>query len=558
MKGGYAPKRCKRDLRRVAFASLRRVIEQEQRALGEAHALFWAQVCECILRRLRVVAHRGARLAAALEVHCELRGGDRYASDTLPFERGADFAVKLCAGGCGRALVHHLPKESVPERIRRFRRVALMPGTRGDEPQLLACKLVARVHNPVGVPLECMRDCVHTELYAADRGRREQQALIVRELRDVMVDDCGKFLWYCDFGQLRGRSRVAVRLSTRDDFAHHGRHEQRQTVGALMQRTHERFVGGDRWRSLGHVVRDLTFRERVEHDLLAEAVQAQLVPQRAERMVQCHDLGDTKACQPHQPRAATPSRDIVDELERRAVAPMQVFGHEQQRSALGRAIENLAHLAQHAIRADPRELSSKRFALVRGAVPRQLQEPGRCDGAQQRHKSAVVSAQLRERFQHWQVRFPCTVMLHALAARDSNVAKRGDEVFDERRLADTRFAGDPDDRAFSAARHVPRAPKARKRFCATGERWQVRRGDFRSVRPCRCRGRDGNCGGNEPIASPRHRFDEARLASIVVERCSEITDHCLQDRFADELVTPNLIEQRLLGEQRPRLPRECA
>ena len=149
-----------------------------------------------------------------------------------------------------------------------------MPGTRGDEPQLLAHKFVARVANPVGVPPECIGGRTHAELYTADRGGREQQALIARELRDVMVDDGREILRNCDFGELRRGSSVAALRSTRDDFAHHGRHEQWQTVGALMQRTHERFVGGDRWRSLRHVVRNLAFRERVEHDLLAQAGQA--------------------------------------------------------------------------------------------------------------------------------------------------------------------------------------------------------------------------------------------------------------------------------------------
>ena len=82
-------------------------------------------------------------------------------------------------------------------------------------------------------------------------------------------------------------------------------------------------------------------------------------------MVERHDLGETKAGKPHEPRAATAPRDVVDELDRRAVAPMQILGHQQQRATLGVAIEELAHLAQHAIRADAGELSSQRFPLLR-------------------------------------------------------------------------------------------------------------------------------------------------------------------------------------------------
>ena len=50
---------------------------------------------------------------------------------------------------------------------------------------------------------------------------------------------------------------------------------------------------------------------------------------RWKRMVERHDLGEAKACKPHEPRDATAPRDVVDELDRRAVAPMQVFGHQQ-------------------------------------------------------------------------------------------------------------------------------------------------------------------------------------------------------------------------------------
>ena len=231
-----------------------------------------------------------------------------------------------------------------------------------------------------------------------------------------------------------------------------------------MQRAHERFVAGDRRRSFRHVVGDLAFGERIEHDLLAQAVQAQLVPQRVERMVQRDDLGEAKACEPHEARAAAPPRDVVDELDRRAVAPMQVLGHQQQRPALGVAIEQLAHLAQHAIRADAGELSSQRVALLRGAEPRQLQQPGRRHGAQQRHGSvAVAAAQLGQGFEHGKIRLAGAVVLDALAARAGDVAEAGDEVLDQRRLADTRFAGNPDDRALAAARDVPGAAQPRQR-----------------------------------------------------------------------------------------------
>ena len=116
-----------------------------------------------------------------------------------------------------------------------------------------------------------------------------------------MIDDGRQILGNRDFRELRRGSSVVTGLrGARDDLRHDRRDEQRHAVGALMQRAHERFVGGERWRAFRHVVGDLALGERIEHDLLAQAMQAQLVPQRVERMVQRDHLGETKGRQPHQ------------------------------------------------------------------------------------------------------------------------------------------------------------------------------------------------------------------------------------------------------------------
>ncbi len=228
-------------------------------------------------------------------------------------------------------------------------------------------------------------------------------------------------------------------------------------------------------------------------------------------MIQRDHLGETEACQPHEARAATPSRDIVDELNRRAVAPMQVLGDQQQRPALGVAIEHLAHLAQHAIRADARELSSQGVALFRGAEPRQLQQPGRRHGAQQgrdaRCRCGTAPRGLRER--------EGTARQYRSAPRIGRVRKR-------RRRGPRRNARSASSCRYPVRRR-PRPPRAcrcthrsqalRSRESASarpmkGGAW--RRADWRDARARRRRGGYRSRDGNEAIASPRHRFDEAR------------------------------------------------
>ena len=61
-------------------------------------------------------------------------------------------------------------------------------------------------------------------------------------------------------------------------LAHDGRHEQRHAVTAIVHGTHERFVSRERGRALCYVVCDLGLRERIERNLLAQVVQAQLAP----------------------------------------------------------------------------------------------------------------------------------------------------------------------------------------------------------------------------------------------------------------------------------------
>jgi hypothetical protein len=49
------------------------------------------------------------------------------------------------------------------------------------------------------------------------------------------------------------------------------------------------------------------------------------------------------------------------------------------------------------------------------------------------------------------------VVLDALAARALDLAEARSELLDQRRLADTRLARNPDNRALAVARDVPRA-----------------------------------------------------------------------------------------------------
>ena len=136
---------------------------------------------------------------------------------------------------------------------------------------------------------------------------------------------------------------------------------------------------------------------------------------------------------------------------------MQVLGHQQQGPGLGEAVDQFAHLAQHPVRADARELPPQAVALLRAAEPRQLQQPGGGHRTQQRRDFVVGAAQPPERFQDGEIRLARAVVLHALATRTGNVAEARDEVFDQHGLADTGLSGNPDHGARAVACGVPGA-----------------------------------------------------------------------------------------------------
>ena len=122
------------DLQRVALGPCRRLIEQGQTAFGEGHALGRPQVQQRRFRALNVVAQRGHRFAAALEVPGQLRRGDGHACGKLAFERRTDLAVELRARRGRSALVQHLAEQRVPEGVRPLRRIGAFPVARSAQP----------------------------------------------------------------------------------------------------------------------------------------------------------------------------------------------------------------------------------------------------------------------------------------------------------------------------------------------------------------------------------------------------------------------------------------
>jgi hypothetical protein len=177
-----------------------------------------------------------------------------------------------------------------------------------------------------------------------------------------------------------------------------------------------------------------------------------------------------KARQPHQLPPLRRPGQIVDELNRRVVGPMQVLREQQERLPFGVPAQEFAHLAQHPFEVDADKLSQQGLALFDGAQPRQLQEPGRRDSSQQSWDGFVCATELCERFKDGMVGFAASIVLHATPTSTGDLAESSNEVLDERGLADARLPCDPEHHASAARDLIPRAPKRQKFLRPADER----------------------------------------------------------------------------------------
>ena len=79
------------------------------------------------------------------------------------------------------------------------------------------------------------------------------------------------------------------------------------------------------------------------------------------------------------------------------------------------------------------------------------------------------------------VRLAASVVLHAMAARAGDLAEPGNKAIDQRSLANSGLAGDPEYDALATPHAIPGAAQRCKFFCSTDEQ-SVRRFNCRRAR----------------------------------------------------------------------------
>jgi hypothetical protein len=172
--------------------------------------------------------------------------------------------------------------------------------------------------------------------------------------------------------------------------------------------------------------------------------------------------------------------------------------------------------------------------------------------------SVEAATQRAERFEHGQIGLSGTELLDALAMRHHGRREPVGERIDQGRLAHAGIAGDPADLRPAGTAAFPLHAQANQRFLppdhARDRDGFGQRDERRRARRCG----DGADRTDESITPAGRSFDVTRLGRVVGQRGAHLTDRRLEHGFADVLVTPDRVEQRVLADQLAGVARQGA
>ena len=243
------------------------------------------------------------------------------------------------------------------------------------------------------------------------------------------------------------------------------------------------------------------------------------------------DLGLAVGAEEHRaPRLRRP-HEVAQQLQRRAVGPLQVVEHEQQRRAGGDLRQQRGEGVEQALALDARLGLDRRgrpdgraeLGQQRGEVGRARAEPLR--GAGQRGAARPAAQHLEHRLVG-----AGAGLVEAAEQHDRAVAVDGaGELRGEPRLADPRVAGEQDEPPLVADRRVPRLVQRAERLLAADERVAGGRGPERGgQRAGRETGGRGRLGRRRVAAQQprveRHHGRPGRRAELVAQQLAQLVE----------------------------------
>ena len=284
--------------------------------------------------------------------------------------------------------------------------------------------------------------------------------------------------------------------------------EQRVALGAVVDQARQVVLDLPPGEPAAQVGADVVRGEWRQQDVLAAAARLQLLGDRPERRIPALGLRRPVRADEQQVRERSSLRHVGDQLECRMVAPVQVLEHEDHRTLDGDGLEQLGHLAQHALAGGALHTVPELAVLGRVEQRGELRQPCRRVLAKLVHQlgAAGVARQARPGLEDGEVGFAGAVLLHRLSARDVRVA-RAPHALEKRvhqgGLPDPGRSADEDRAARSPARQIERLPEPSELLLAPDHLRLERRQDadrrgFRLARPRR--DLDG-----EAILPVRHR-----------------------------------------------------
>ena len=229
---------------------------------------------------------------------------------------------------------------------------------------------------------------------------------------------------------------------------HEVHQEQGMAVGARVDARHE---GRRHWppqppcQIRSYVRGGQQFQGQFAH----QPVPSQLLHQAAQRVRVEHEVDGAIRPEHQQLRWVPPLRQVGQQVHRGPVTPLQVFEHQHQWGVGRQHIERLGEFAAHAGRGRPGHLALEPFQLRLAHQPRELYQPqGRIPPQHRQDRVARrPTAQLPQRLEEWQVRFPLAIMLDALPPPEPPRTPGrtvGQKPIDHRRLANADVAAHED------------------------------------------------------------------------------------------------------------------
>ena len=242
------------------------------------------------------------------------------------------------------------------------------------------------------------------------------------------------------------------------------------------------------------------------------------------------ELGVAVGAEEHRaPRLRRPDQ-VAQHLQRRAVGPLQVVEHEQQRRAGGDLRQQRGQGVEQPLALDARLRLDRGAPRGRAELGQQRGEVGRAraeplGGAGQRGAARPAAQHLEHRLVGARAG-----LVEAPEEDDRAVAVDGArELGRQARLADPRVAGEQDEAALVADRRVPRLVQGAQRLLAADERVPRRRGLQRGrQRAGREAGRRGRL-GRRPVAAQqprveRHHRGAGRRAELVAQHLAQLVE----------------------------------